>query len=862
MTVGVRNVLVAGLPPDVPGWLARRLPGATVEDQPSPRAAADALRGGGWALVVLDASWAEPEMAEALAAARAAGNAPPVLLSAPADRRGGPPPPVEAARVFVQPLDREALVRDAAERLGLGAPASASAGPAPGGRAALPAAVTAVWLKYRDQVMARVDVLESAALGLMEGRLDRDGRRAAEREAHKLAGSVGTFGFAEGSRLAREAEMLLTGPNPPTQSDALRLADLAVALRRELTASPAPAPSPSTEPARPDRSAGSARGDESPRWDESVGSTPRGTASPSTASASASAESAGSGRRPPLPRWPGAAPATADGEGPVLLIVDEDRETAERLAMEASARGMRPVVAHGGPEARAALGRTRPDAALLDISIPGGMQLLRVLSDRFPPVPTIIFTRSDAFTDRVEVARLGGRGFLRKPLAPGRAIDAVEPMLRPDPRGEAAVLAVDDDPAVLEAVRFVLEPHGVRVDTLTEPDRFWEVLEASAPDVVLLDVDMPHVNGLELCRVLRNDPRWKSVPVVFLTSRTDPTTVQEVFAAGADDFVGKPFVGPELGARIHNRLERVRMQRALAETDALTGVPNRRGSEEVLERFLRLAAGQGDPLAVGVVDLDCFKGVNDRCGHAVGDEVLARVARVLQKRFRAEDVVARWGGEEFVVGMYGMDKSDGVQRLAEALEVLREETFTAPDGETFGVTFSAGVSEFATDGRDLQSLYRSADAAMYAAKQAGRDRVLPAGWTPAHGEGPRTVDVLVVEDDPAIARLLQHALETRGLRHEWVSSGERASAMLTGPAPEVRARVVLLDVDLPGLDGLGVLRLMARERMLERTRVIMLTVRTHENEVVRALEMGAFDHVSKPFSVPVLLQRIRRALRV
>lgn len=810
----MKNVLVGGLPPDVPGWLARRLAGATVEDQPSPRDMADALRGGGWALAVLDAVWLTAEVADALEVARAGGDAPPLLLTATAEERGALDG-AGAARVFVHPLDREALVREAAERLGIGA-APAAAG---GGASALSSAVAGVWAKYRDQVLARVDVLEAAALGLLEGRLDRDGRREAEREAHKLAGSVGTFGFAEGSRLAREAETLLAGPAAPGQAEALRLADLAVALRRELASSPA-----APMPARP-------------------------------------AESAPAPSPVPSDVRPAAGPAPRpEAEAPLLLIVDGDRDTAERLAMEASARGMRPCVAHTIDDGCAQV--PDADAALLDIAVPGGMELLRALTDRFPPVPTIVFTRRDAFTDRVEVARLGGRGFLRKPLAPARAIDAVEPLLRPAATPQAAVLAVDDDPAVLEAVRFVLEPHGIRVDTLVAPERFWEALEASAPDVVLLDVDMPRVNGLELCRVLRNDPRWQSVPVVFLTSRTDPTTVQEVFAAGADDFVGKPFVGPELGARIQNRLERVRLQRSLAETDALTGVPNRRGSEEVLERFLRLAAGQGEPLSVGVVDLDSFKAVNDRCGHAVGDEVLARVARVLQKRFRAEDVVARWGGEEFVVGMYGMDKADGVQRLAEALEVLREETFTPPQGEPFHVTFSAGVAEYAADGHDLQSLYRAADAAMYAAKEAGRDRVLPAGWSPERGEGPRTVDVLVVEDDPAIARLLQHALETRGLRHEWIANGQKAAAALTGPSPELRARVVLLDVDLPGLDGLGVLRLLAAERMLERTRVIVLTVRSHEAEVVRALELGAFDHVAKPFSVPVLLQRIRRALRV
>ena len=833
----MNKVLAAGLPPDVPGWLARRLPGAVVEDQPSPAEAAGALRRERWSLVAVDAAWLEPALVQALAALRVRGGGPAVLVCASPERPDAEAVLAEvgAARVFPYPLDREALAREAVERMGAGGGAPAAGGAA-AGTAGLSAAVTAVWLKYRDQVMARVDVLENAALGLLEGRLDRDARREAEREAHKLAGSVGTFGFAEASRLSREAETMLSGPTPLGQADALQLADLAVAIRRAL-AGPATPMGAGAAPSSPS--------DASPSAASPAAAGPFASAAPP-----ASAESVDGG-----------APQ-GEAEGPVLLIVDQDRETAERLAMEASGRGMRPAVAHGTAEAHAALDRGRPDAALLDISVAGGMELLRELSERFPPVPAVIFTRSDAITDRVEVARLGGRGFLRKPLAPGRAIDAVEPLLRPDERRAASVLAVDDDPAVLEAVRFVLEPHGVRVETLASPERFWEALEAAAPDVVLLDVDMPRVNGLELCRVLRNDPRWKGVPVVFLTSRTDPATVQSVFAAGADDFVGKPFVGPELGARIQNRLERVRLQRSLAETDVLTGVPNRRGSEEVLERFIRLAAAQGEPLALGVVDLDRFKDINDRCGHAVGDEVLARVARVLQQRFRAEDVVARWGGEEFVVGMYGMDKADGVQRLAEALEMLREEPFTAPGGEPFRVTFSAGVAEVATDGRDLQSLYRVADAAMYVAKQAGRDRVLPAGWSPEHGDGPRAVDVLVVEDDPAIARLLQHALETRGLRHEWVGNGERAAALLTGAQPELRARVVLLDVDLPGLDGLGVLRLLAQERLLERTRVIVLTVRTHEAEVVRALELGAFDHVSKPFSVPVLLQRIRRALRV
>jgi DNA-binding response OmpR family regulator len=122
----------------------------------------------------------------------------------------------------------------------------------------------------------------------------------------------------------------------------------------------------------------------------------------------------------------------------------------------------------------------------------------------------------------------------------------------------ARVLCVDDDEHMLAAVRAVLEPQHVEVHTLADPLHFWTRLGEVDPDLLVLDIEMPHVNGIELCRVVRADPRRRSLPVVFLTSRTEPESVYRVFAAGADDFVAKPFVGPELIARIRNRLERAK----------------------------------------------------------------------------------------------------------------------------------------------------------------------------------------------------------------------------------------------------------------------------------------------------------------
>jgi diguanylate cyclase (GGDEF)-like protein len=692
---------------------------------------------------------------------------------------------------------REERVRQAVAVQPAGAPSPASA---------LAGALAGAWERFRETVLGRVQVLEEAVVALLEGRLDEETRRRAEREAHKLAGSVGTFGFAEGSRIARYLEQALAGHAPLEQADALRLSERVVALRRELERDP---------------------------------------------SAPAAA--------PPL------APAPGEARPPLLLVVDDDPELAERLVMEAAGRGLRARTADTVADARAAVAAEAPDAVILDL-LPDGaaedsLALLGELSARTPPVPTLVLTARRGFTDRVEVARLGGLGFLQKPLPAAQVLDAVQAVLRRGRELDASILAVDDDPAVLTAVTSLLAERGVRVHTLSDPRRFWDALESAVPDAVLLDVDMPHVGGVEVCRAMRNDPRWSATPVVVLTARTDAETVQRVFAAGADDYVAKPIVGPELIARLTNRLERVRLHRTLADTDALTGAANRRRSEELMEHFLRLAERQGQPFSMGIVDLDHFKRVNDHHGHGTGDEVLRRLARLLQKAFRTEDVVARWGGEEFVVGMYGMEKDDGVQRLAAALERTREEAFFGPDGTGFHVTFSGGVSQFPPDGAELQALYLAADAALYQAKAAGRDRVLPAGWTPDHPEAAEVLDVLLVEDDDALARLLLHALETRGYRCRWVQDGATAAGLLTGSRPAVRARVVLLDVDLPGMDGHAVLRALARDRVLERTRVIVVTVRSGEQEVVRTLEEGAFDHVAKPFSVPVLLQRIRRAMR-
>ena len=526
-------------------------------------------------------------------------------------------------------------------------------------------ALHAIWQKHRAGVLERVSLIENAVRALIAGELDEQLRVQAQRAAHSLIGSVGTFGFIGASEAARKLELELADP---VAARAPAMLTLIAMVHRELQGEVL------------------------------------------------------------VPR--GAQRTESVGDQLRVLVVDDDLELCERIAAEAASREARCDVAASPQEARALCAERPPAIVLLDLTFPpDGMAdayaLLSELSAATPPIPVLVFTGTGVFIDRVEAARRGSRAFLTKSLLPGEVLDAVEQFLARDRLAATRVLVVDDDLVVLDSTRALLRSHDLEVWTLADPLRFWETLEEVAPELLILDVDMPDINGLELCRTVRNDPRWSRIAVIFATARTDAASVEEVFNAGADDYIAKPIVGPELVNRVANRLERIRLYRAQAETDYLTGLANRAKSDEGLAQLAALADRFSEPLSVAMLDIDDLKLVNDRHGHAVGDSVLRRLGEHLRRDFRGNDVVGRRGGEEFIVGMYGMTRQNGVRRLADTLERFGEEEFTDSLG-TLRVSFSAGVAEYPLDGCDLGTVSRAADEALYRAKAAGRARVLAA----------------------------------------------------------------------------------------------------------------------------------------
>ncbi len=364
-----------------------------------------------------------------------------------------------------------------------------------------------VWKKHRESYLQRVTFLEQALKALEDGCLEAVLERQALEQAHTLAGSLGSFGFGQASQYCRQIEQILQEKQQLPQH-IIQLSELIIAIHKELDVSPSPLLSASVFEGEPAVTAAN------------ISSVP---------------------------------PAE-------ILIVDDDVALAQAIAVTLRANQMHPKIANSPEQARNIMQHNPPDAILLDLSFPesteAGFEFLQQLNSQSHPPPVIVFTAKQSFADRVKVARLGGRGFLHKPIDPPTVIETLVRVLSPPPPVQAKLLIVNHEPEILDHLRLVLEPWGFDLTLLDDPQQFWPTLKESTPDVVLLDLAMPNFSGLDLCQVIRNDPQWQTLPVLILLSQRDAKTVGQVFMVGADDYIQKPIVEPELIARLVNCLER------------------------------------------------------------------------------------------------------------------------------------------------------------------------------------------------------------------------------------------------------------------------------------------------------------------
>jgi DNA-binding response OmpR family regulator len=382
--------------------------------------------------------------------------------------------------ILHHPVDPDELVRRASMELDSKVPMLEARVAAP---SVIPKALLPVWERHQDTNIQRVDILATV---MAEAEPSDEYLEAGRRAAHQLAGSLGTFGLAAASLLAREAETLITSFATLTADQRKRLDKVVHALGLQIADPQLKLPDLDSE-------------------------APNGS----------------------------------------LLIYSIDAEWSQEFSDVARIAGYLPLLTDDPTGTRRVYGLEHPEKVLLDLVDIGqdGALLVHDLSGQGSIV---------ALVDPQQRNPLLACKTMPKNSATADILQALENAEVVENAPTRHILAVDDDPIVLETLSALLQALNIQVHTLEDPLKFWETLDAVNPEIVMLDVDLPYVGGVELCRALRAEPKYAELPVIFLSAYNDSETVHRVFSAGADDYVFKPIIGPELITRTRNRLRRVR----------------------------------------------------------------------------------------------------------------------------------------------------------------------------------------------------------------------------------------------------------------------------------------------------------------
>lgn len=371
------------------------------------------------------------------------------------------------------------------------------------------------WQTVRPSYCDRLSNIQQAVTALHAQTLTPAQRQAANREVHTLVGSLGCFGLADASTLARQIQHRFKADLPLEPPEIEQLGQWVAELRLQVETA---------------------------------------TSRPIEAIA-------------PLP-------PTAPGPIPRLLIVDRDRPWAQAVATAAAAEGWQAQLAATLAEAQQGLQDGRIQAMLLNLDVADAdgqsLAFLTTVQCQYPTLPVMALTAQASLERRIAVARLGSRYCVQTPIDPARLWATAAPLLEPPPSSPAQVLIVDQDPAYSQRLRRLLAAAGYGVTLLSQPEQFCQTLAQTAPDLLIVaaaigprsasaplgQATLSPVSGLDLCQVIRSDPDWCGLPVVVVSAQGDRDAVQACFAAGADDVLDPSFTPQELLTRLRNRLNR------------------------------------------------------------------------------------------------------------------------------------------------------------------------------------------------------------------------------------------------------------------------------------------------------------------
>ncbi|WP_103110091.1 response regulator [Brevibacillus reuszeri] len=425
------------------------------------------------------------------------------------------------------------------------------------------------------------------------------------------------------------------------------------------------------------------------------------------------------------------------------------------------------------------------------------------------------------------------------------------------------ILILDDDVTLLMYLKENLEKLNWSVIATVYPHKALDYFHDMNPDCLILDLNIPETGGFQVMQTLSEKIKKQYVPTTVVSIDCDRQTRFHAYRLGADDVMCKPLDIEELAVRLERQLRRKRWMDRILFVDDLTGVYNRNSLSDTYKRLLSDAQRTSTPLSIGFLDIDHFKGVNDTHGHLIGDQVLNRFATFIQSRAEKHDILFRYGGEEFLLLMPRTTVQEAKLRLEHILDAFTKEVFDSPEG-AFSLSFSAGVVQIDDAEKPFPLWVEAADTALYTAKNLGRRRIEVAAQTDETEVPSVKIKVAIIDDDSMIRTMLVDSVQASfdGWMYADVQQFQDGEAFFNNNwhlGPE--SYLVILDGIMPKMDGLEVLQRIRNLPNAKRYTIIMLTGRTEEQDIVRALQLGADDYMTKPFSMRELEARIKRLVK-
>ncbi|KTC99185.1 diguanylate cyclase [Legionella erythra] len=371
------------------------------------------------------------------------------------------------------------------------------------------------------------------------------------------------------------------------------------------------------------------------------------------------------------------------------------------------------------------LEKKSPAAILIDLDSLNEKEaalLTHCLSQFKQSIPLFCLASNGDILTRLKAIRLGSTDFYQKPLDPFLLAKKLIQMTVGRPREPYRILIIDDSISVAEYYTLILKEAGMDVRFITNPLALIETIADFQPDLLLMDIYMPECTGLELAVLLRQEPQYTGIPIVFLSSEGDRVKQLSALNLGGDDFLLKPVDPQDLIHVLTSRVKRARVLGSLMVKDSFTGLYNHTNIIQRLDNEVSRAKRNKMPLSFAMLDIDHFKLINDNFGHPVGDQVIRKIAILLQNAFRRSDIIGRYGGEEFAIVLPEVQQAHAFRICDNFRHQVSQLQFEA-NNQPFVVTLSVGIA-CCPPVKEVQPLINAADKALYIAKHNGRNQVV------------------------------------------------------------------------------------------------------------------------------------------